>query len=184
MSTGNLFLGGNTARTFQLLRHTTANTAGSNLTITAGGATSAATDKSGGDLLLQPGQSTGTARELVRIQGYTSAANSGTSDNALIDRFVVNAYKALTNNTTTSVVNLTLASNTSAGVIIKYGIEVFNGSDVQNETGQVTCVVSNKAGTVANNICQKYGNINIPTAGTLDVTWSLTAASPSVVQLS
>ena len=43
-------------------RHTTADTAGNNLTIQAGGATSGATDKTGGTLILSPGIATGNAR--------------------------------------------------------------------------------------------------------------------------
>ena len=45
-------LGGNTARTIQMERHTTSNTAGNDLTVLAGGATSGATNKGGGDLYL------------------------------------------------------------------------------------------------------------------------------------
>lgn len=74
-----LSLGGNSARTFWMERHTTANTAGNTLTITAGGATSGATDKAGGNLILQGGLSTGNAESGVIIQGDAAGA-SGTSD--------------------------------------------------------------------------------------------------------
>ena len=74
-----LSLGGNSARIFWLERHTTANTAGNSLTITAGGATSAATDKNGGDLLLQGGLSTGTGESGVQIYGCVAGA-TGTAD--------------------------------------------------------------------------------------------------------
>ena len=74
-----LSLGGNSARTFWLERHTTSNTAGNSLTITAGGATSGATDKAGGNLLLQGGLSTGTGESGVSIYGCVAGA-SGTTD--------------------------------------------------------------------------------------------------------
>jgi len=74
-----LSLGGNAARTFWLERHTTSNTAGNILTITAGGATSGATDKAGGALVLQGGLSTGSAESGVTIQGCVAGA-SGTTD--------------------------------------------------------------------------------------------------------
>ena len=74
-----LSLGGNSARIFWLERHTTANTAGNTLTITAGGATSGATDKAGGNLLLQGGLSTGSAESGVSIYGCVAGA-SGTTD--------------------------------------------------------------------------------------------------------
>src|SRR3990172_6044080 len=74
-----LSLGGNSARIFWLERHTTANTAGNTLTVTAGGATSGATDKNGGDLILQGGLSTGTGESGVKIYGCVAGA-TGTAD--------------------------------------------------------------------------------------------------------
>ena len=74
-----LSLDGNSARIFWMERHTTANTAGNTLTITAGGATSAATDKAGGALILQGGLSTGSAESGVTIQGCVAGA-TGTAD--------------------------------------------------------------------------------------------------------
>ena len=75
-----LSLGGNAARIFWMERHTTANTAGNTLTITAGGAKAASTDKAGGALFLQGGLSTGSAESGVTIQGCV-AGGAGTSDN-------------------------------------------------------------------------------------------------------
>jgi len=74
-----LSLGGNSARTFWMERHTTANTAGNTLTVQAGGATSGATDKAGGDLLLYPGVSTGSAESGIQLYGCVAGA-SGTAD--------------------------------------------------------------------------------------------------------
>lgn len=65
----------------QMERHTTSNTAGNNLTISAGGATSGATDKSAGDLILSSGISTGTGTSKIQFQ-TVPAGSSGTSDNA------------------------------------------------------------------------------------------------------
>ena len=74
-----LSLGGNSARIFWLERHTTSNTQGNTLTVTAGGATSGATDKAGGDLILTPGLSTGTGESGVQIKGVP-AGSTGTTD--------------------------------------------------------------------------------------------------------
>jgi len=74
-----LAFGGNSARVVSLERHTTANTLGNTLIITAGGATSGATDKAGGALILQGGLSTGSAESGVTIQGVVAGA-SGTTD--------------------------------------------------------------------------------------------------------
>lgn len=76
-----LSLGGNAVRTFWMERHTTANTAGNGLTIQAGGATAAATDKAGGNLTLNPGVSTGTGESGVILQGCV-AGLTGTGDNS------------------------------------------------------------------------------------------------------
>ena len=70
---------GQAARSITAARHTTADTAGNNLTVQAGGATSGSTDKSGGTLYLLPGISTGNAESGVVIQGCLSGS-SGTSD--------------------------------------------------------------------------------------------------------
>ena len=76
-----LSLGGNSARTFWMERHTTSNTAGNALTVQAGGATASATDKAGGSLILAPGTSTGSGESGVQIQGSVAGA-SGTADRA------------------------------------------------------------------------------------------------------
>lgn len=80
-----LSLGGNSARTIWMERHTTANTAGNTLTLQAGGATSGATNKAGGNLILAPGLSTGTGNNQILFQTSTPGA-SGTADNALVTR--------------------------------------------------------------------------------------------------
>ncbi len=76
----NLYHDGQAARSVTMARHTTANTAGNNLTVQAGGATAAATDKNGGYLDLVGGISTGTGASGVRLKGY-AAGGTGTADN-------------------------------------------------------------------------------------------------------
>lgn len=74
-------LGGAAARTIAMERHATANTAGNNMTLAAGGATSGATDKNGGDLYLKGGTSTGAGTSNIYLQ-TASAGSTGTADNA------------------------------------------------------------------------------------------------------
>ena len=81
-------LGGNAARIFWMERHTTGNTAGNSLTIRAGGATSGATDKNAGDLLLTPGTATGTGKAKVQIQSVLAGA-TGTVDRVPATHFQV-----------------------------------------------------------------------------------------------
>jgi len=74
-------IGGAAARVLGMERHTTANTAGNTLTVRAGGATSAATDKNGGNLILAPGVATGSGSASVLLQAV-AAGGSGTTDRA------------------------------------------------------------------------------------------------------
>ena len=76
-----LSFGGQSARTINVERHTTANTAGNNLTVLAGGATSSATDKNGGSLLLSSGIATGTGSSVINFQ-TASSGTAGTVSNS------------------------------------------------------------------------------------------------------
>lgn len=75
-----LSLGGNTARTFWMERHTTADNAGNNLSILAGGATAAATNKSAGILKLGGQLATGSGSSEVQILGTNGTNNGATTD--------------------------------------------------------------------------------------------------------
>lgn len=79
--TNALSFNGNTAQKIWMERHTTANTAGTSLSIQAGSSTSAATNKNGGDLILTGGTSTGTGTSKILLQTST-AGSSGTADNS------------------------------------------------------------------------------------------------------
>lgn len=170
---------GQAARTFWMERHTTSNTAGNNLTLQAGGATSGATDKAGGQLVLAPGANTGTGRSNVTVKGYTVATATGTSDGTQIDRECFGCFKGLTNNSAIALVNFTLASNTVIAGVIRYAIEVFNGTDLQVEEGLVSFHSINKGGVFSNNTVTKFGNQQAATSGTLTVTFAIGAANPS-----
>lgn len=178
-----LSLGGNSARTLWMERHTTSNTAGNTLTVQAGGATSGATDKDGGNLLLAPGASTGTGRTQVNIKGYTAATATGTSDNTQVDREILGGFKPLTNNSAIALVNCTLASNTAVGGTMRYTVEVFDGTDLQVESGMVSYNALNKGGAFSGNTVTKFGNQQSVTAGTLTVTFTISAANPAAVSV-
>jgi len=180
--TNSLSFGGNTARIAWMERHTTANTAGNTLTLQSGGATSAATNKAGGQLILAPGVNTGTGRSTVSIKGYTVATGSGTTDGTQVDRQVIGGFKALTDGADAALVNVTVASNTVASGVIRYAVEVFNGTDLQVEEGQAFYHVTNKAGTIANNEVNQTFQQAL-TSGTLLVDWTITAADPAVVTI-
>jgi hypothetical protein len=176
-------LNGNVAGALEMYRHTTSNTAGTSLTIQSGGATSGATDKAAGDLILVPGLSTGTGGANVKIQTMTRALSTGTSDNTATDRIIAQSPKSVTNNSATTVSSMTLANGSVVGGVIDYTVEVTDGTDYQIETGSISYIVTNKAGTIANNTTSKFGNQQAATSGTLTVTWTITAANPALIQL-
>lgn len=181
-TTGHVRLEGNAAHSFSMDRHTTTNTAGSNFTIQAGGATSAATDKDGGKLIRSPGANTGTGRSWMEGQCYSTATTSGTGDGTSFTCIAEGVYKALTDGVATNLVNLTLANNTANSIRIDYSIEVIDGSDLQIEDGFVICRAYNDAGAVAGNTCTETSTQTLQ-AGTLSTDWAISAANPAVVSL-
>ena len=83
-----LSLDGQAVRTFGTERNTTSNTAGNSLTIKVGGATSGATDKNGGNLIIASGISTGTGSSNIYFQ-TSGPGTTGTADNALTSKMVI-----------------------------------------------------------------------------------------------
>lgn len=82
VATNLLSLGGNAARIIWTERHLTADTAGNNLTLRVGGATAGATDKNGGNLILQSGTPTGSGYSSVLINAVAAGASGTTDRNA------------------------------------------------------------------------------------------------------
>ena len=77
-----LTLSGSANRTVSVDRHPTSDTAGSQLLLQAGGASSSANDKNGGKLVLSSGTSTGTGTSAIEFQTATAAGSAGNADNA------------------------------------------------------------------------------------------------------
>ncbi len=115
---------GQSAQVFGLERNVTGNTAGNSLTIQASGATLAATDKAGGNLILSSGISTGTGNSSVLIQTY-KAGSTGTSDNSAVNIVTFNPTNLSLNPHGTSAGNtcelrfLELAANGTSYVSFK-----------------------------------------------------------------
>jgi hypothetical protein len=142
------------------------------------------TDVAGGNMTITGGYSAGLAApSLVKLASTAFGTASGSGGQTSLDRVVVGATKVLTNNTVTAVTNAALASNTTAAGQVSYSCEVFDATDLQIEQGQISYIVTNKGGVIANNTVVKYGNQQAMTAGTLTVTWTITAASPAVLSV-
>lgn len=122
---------------------------------------------------------------VIDLQTGALITASGTTAQTAVSRTVLGATKVLTNNTGTSIVNVTDASNTAAAGIVDYAIEVFDGTDLQIESGSFTYQVTNKGGSFANNTITFPTGFpkNVTTSGTLTATWTITAANPAVITL-
>jgi len=83
-----LSFGGNSARTIWLERHTTAATAGNNLTIQAGAPKASESNLAGGTLYLSGAISTGDQKSAVEMQTATAGV-SGTADNTPTTKFKI-----------------------------------------------------------------------------------------------
>lgn len=132
--------------------------------------------------------SLGTSQGVPGILDFQTGgliAASGTTQQTAVSRQVLGASKVLANNSATAIVNVTDASNTVAAGIVDYAIEVFDGTDLQVESGSFTYQVTNKGGTIANNTITFPTGFpkNVTTSGTLTATWTITAANPAVLTL-
>lgn len=129
----------------------------------------------------------------LHFQGGAALTASGSTQQTAIDRFIVGAQVVLVNNTVIPILNATVASNTSASGIISYTVEVFDGTDVQVETGEFIYTCINKGGAFSNNTITQPGAsgagvttnypVNKTTSGTLACTFAISAANPAVISV-
>lgn len=116
----------------------------------------------------------------IHLAGGALIAASGTTQQTAVDRLIVGATKVLTNNTAITLANVNNASNTSVGGRVDYCVAVEDGTDVQYECGSATYGISNKAGVFSGNTVTKAINHQNATAGTLTVTFAISAANPAL----
>ncbi|MGE4234640.1 MAG: tail fiber domain-containing protein, partial [Bacteriovoracia bacterium] len=180
-----LSFGGNAARTIWMERHTTANTAGNNLTLQAGGATSTATDKNGGDLILSSGTATGTGTSSISFQTATAQGSTSTTDNAPTTKMTILGNGNVGIGTTNPTRALSVVGMTSVTSSTQYGgsfwsngtntIADIKGSSASNDTGMLglyTGGTKNIQLVATGNSYLNGGNLGIGTtspAYTLDV---------------
>jgi len=130
-----LSLDGQSARTIDMIRQTTAATAGNNLTVKAGGAYSAGTDLAGGNLLLSSGVSTGTRASNVQFQVYPAAASTGSADNAQTTAITISETGTITGGTGSFGNLATTLQTTAASGTDKNGSTLTLASGVSTGTG-------------------------------------------------
>jgi len=108
-------LSGDAAKSITVARHTTANTSGNSLSLTAGGSTSGSTDKNGGSLSLSSGTSTGTGSSSIEFK-TASAGSTGTTDNAPTTKMTLSGSGDLGLGTTTPLQKLHVQIDTTNNV--------------------------------------------------------------------
>jgi hypothetical protein len=176
----NLSLGGNAVKTIAMERHTTSNTAGNNLTMAAGPCTSGATDKNGGSLIFAPGTSSGTGTTLVKVQSYSRAQTTGTTDNSPYDVTIWGPPVFLTKNVATAIFDVDMSTYKFSSGIIYYGIEVTNETDYMSYYNHTTYAAYNKSGTPAAPTTGDATARNAVSTGSLTVTISWTTAANKI----
>jgi len=119
----------------------------------------------------------------INITSGGRSATSGTTAQTAVTREGIGWSKVLTNNSAIAVVNATLASNTGMGMIVRYLVEVFDGTNLQTESGVVSINGVNKAGAFTIATPTKAGNVQALSSGTLAVTWAASSANPSVISV-
>ena len=133
---------------------------------------------------LQGSLGTGNATPgAINITSGGRSATSGTTAQTAVTREGIGWSKVLTNNSAIAVVNATLASNTGMGMIVRYLVEVFDGTNLQTESGVVSINGVNKAGAFTIATPTKAGNVQALSSGTLAVTWAASSANPSVISV-
>jgi hypothetical protein len=128
------------------------------------------TNQSANDLIIQPGASTGTGKSVTRIKRM-GVGTTGTTANTASDAIVIAGRKDLVDATPTPVFEIAVASNSTAACIVMYKIHCFDGTNLQSESGVLTVVACNKAGTVTSGIAHSSGvgglEIGLVTSGTM-----------------
>jgi len=177
---GGIKITSTTAKSLDVSRNTTANTAGPLFTISGSGATSGATDKSAGGITLTPGVSTGTGKASITVQRDGRAGATGTADNAVYDALIIPSTFMATAEGNCDLFEIALPTLTMAGGKIDYQIIADDGTDVEAYSGTVLYSVSNKAGTYYNQITPRTEVALNGSAGAITPTWSIVEGTDKV----
>ncbi len=97
-------------------------------------------------------------------------------------RSIPELFISTPNNTPTNVVSADVANNTITAGFLDYLIEATDGTNGQAESGQVFFQAINSGGSVQASVRQ-FDREELVITGTLQSTWTITAANPAVLQV-
>jgi len=183
--TYDISLGGAAARTLGVERHSTANTAGVSLTVQGGAATSGATDKAGGSLIIQTGIGTGNSEPArLDIQADAQGTAAGTTDHSRVTRIGINGTAALTSGAATDFISIPLATLQMAGGTLLLSIEVSDGTDVISFSGGCHYSTVNKGGVFTSTTqAILSATAKSDATDTYTIAFSFTGANPNILQV-
>lgn len=178
-NTNTISLAGSSSKSIGIVRNPS-NSSGVNLTINAGGGTSGGTDLSGGDLILQSGQSTGTGKSNIILK-TSKTSTTGSSDNIISERLVIVGGRPITEDTDTALFDISLSAGTTCGGQIFWETSNTDGTELQAYSGITSFAVANKGGTYTTTLTQNpLNDAKALTSGTIQTTWSITNGSNKI----
>lgn len=142
------------------------------------GASGSGTNTVGVGDVLQPGIGTGTATPAqLTIKGDNLLTSSSSTAHVPIVRWTTPSttgnLKSLTNNTATLFGRVVVSAGKTIALIIRYHVEVNDGTNTQEETGMATFSgIAVTAGTITAGTPAKFGNAQTVSAGTLAVSFT------------
>lgn len=141
------------------------------------------TDKNGGNLTIEGGQSTGTGTAGGVIIRTAPTSTTGSSANAYQDRArYVPKYVALTDNTATSIFTVTLPATNMIGMTFTCTVQAGDGTDFQSLTTPVTVDAVAKTTTITAVVAPTAAQTALAgSGGTLSVTYTVVDAGSNLL---
>ncbi len=97
-------------------------------------------------------------------------------------RAIPELFVSTPNNTLTTILSMDVANNSIAAGFLDCLVEANNGSDGQAESSQIFFQAINTGGIIQASIRQ-FEREELAITGTIQSTWTITAANPAVVQV-
>lgn len=137
------------------------------------------TDKVGGSIAISGGRPTGAGTPGSVILQTAIAATTGSTRNALVERYYVNGTRKTLTDASTNLFEVALPTLTGAMGTVRFEIFASDGTDVQVRRGTVQYSAVNKGGSYTTEIVVLDEAASV-SAGTLTATWGVTGGTNKV----